>query len=145
MWETVLGQKLFEETFSGAADVTIQFQPRVASNGAEVCGHAIWTRAVDESGSLPRPVFSAALWVSTASPAGEALNFDQIRACAAHELGHVLGLADSRVAGDVMAPMDLRHPATSIRLEEVKNLIEARDEAARIRTSLSYGLSKGDK
>ena len=69
-------------------------------------------------------------------PNGRPLSFEQLRACAAHELGHVLGLDDSPNNGDLMGRMDFNRPATFIRSEEVSMLIDARQEASAIRRTI---------
>jgi predicted Zn-dependent protease len=75
-------------------------------------------------------------------PNGEALTFDQLRACAAHELGHVLGLDDAPESGCLMGRMDFNHPATTIRPEEVDELLRARGEATQIRRDFTSRSSK---
>jgi predicted Zn-dependent protease len=139
MWEESLGQKVFEVSETGKADVVVHFQTDVSDRGVEVCGHARWTRGVLTPDTNPIVVFTADVQVRRVKPNGESLTFEQLRACAAHELGHVLGLDDSPVAGDVMGRMDFNRPALSIRPDEVQALVRAREEAAQIRRNFTYG------
>jgi hypothetical protein len=136
MWETALGQRLFEITETGRADVTIHFKSDVNIKGVEVCGHSEWTRGVLNPDSNPTVVFTADVQVRMQKPNGGALSFEQLRACAAHELGHVLGLDDSSNSGDLMGPMNFNRPAIFIRADEVAGLLMARQEASAIRRSL---------
>ena len=50
-----------------------------------------------------------------------------------HELGHVLGLNDSPRVGDIMGPLDLRKPVTTLGVDEVQALRDIRESAAEIR------------
>lgn len=138
LWENALGQKLFEVTYTGVADVTMHFKPNVANNGTDVCGHTAWARGIIGTGSQARAVLTADVQVRTFQPSGIPMTFDQVRACIAHELGHVLGLDDSASEGDIMAPMNLKRPAVSIRPEEIRSLVSAREEAAKIRTRFGF-------
>lgn len=140
-WEDVLGEKTFEVTETGNADIVVHFQPDVCDRGVEVCGHSAWTRGVLHPDTCPSVVFTADVQVRMRRPNGESLNFEQLRACAAHELGHVLGLDDSPDAG-VMGRMDFKHPILSIRPDEVVTLLHARQVAAQIRRAFSYRSSK---
>jgi predicted Zn-dependent protease len=135
MWETALGQRLFVVSEMGDPDVTIEFKSDVSHNGVEVCGHSEWKRGVLNPDTNPTVVFTALVQVRMLKPNGRPLSFEQLRACAAHELGHVLGLDDSRHSGDLMGPMDFNRPAVYIRPEEVAGLLTARQEASAIRRS----------
>jgi predicted Zn-dependent protease len=135
MWETALGQTVFEVTETGRPDVVIHFQSNVSDNGVEVCGHSQWTRGVLNPDTNPTVVLTADVQVRMFKPNGEQLSYEQLRACAAHELGHILGLDDSKNAGGVMGRMDFNHPVMSIQDDEVATLVQARLEAASIRRS----------
>lgn len=138
LWEAALGQRLFEVVETGAFDVTVQFEPDVNSNGNEVCGRSEWTRGVLYPDTDPVVVFRASVQVRSKWPNGSTLSYEQLRACAAHELGHVLGLEDSPNRGDLMGPMDIAHPALCVRPSEAADLIEARREVRQMRRALSY-------
>jgi len=142
LWESALGEKLFEVSETGHPDLVIHFQPNVSDKGIEVCGHSQWTRGVLSPDSNPTVVLTADVMVRMLKPGGEALDYYQLRACAAHELGHVLGLDDSPTTGDVMGKMDFSHPVLTIRPDEVAQLIVARQEAASIRRSFSSRATK---
>ncbi|HVT11250.1 MAG TPA: matrixin family metalloprotease [Fimbriimonadaceae bacterium] len=141
MWEDVLGEKEFEVTECGPYDIMVHFQPNVSDKGIEVCGHSTWTRGVLNPDTHPVPVFSADVWVRMRKPNGEPLTFEQLRACAAHEFGHILGLDDS-LDGGLMGKMDFNHPVIAIRPEEVEPLLRARQEAALIRRTFVVHGSK---
>lgn len=141
MWENALGEKTFEVTEADKADIVIHFQPDVSDRGVEVCGHSAWTRGVLHPDTCPSVVFTADVQVRMLKPNGESLNFEQLRACAAHELGHVLGLDDSLNSG-VMGRMDFNRPILSIRPDEVEGLLRARQAAIQIRRTLSARASK---
>lgn len=142
LWEEALGEKVFEVSETGHPDLIIHFQPDVSDKGIEVCGHSEWTRGVLSPDSNPVVVLSGEVSVRMFKPNGEALDYDQLRACAAHELGHILGLDDSPNKGDLMSKMDFGHPVTTIRPDEISALIAARREATSIRRSFITRASK---
>lgn len=135
MWESALGQRVFEVTEGSQSDLVIHFQPNVSDKGIEVCGHSQWTRGVLNPTNGPTVIFTADVQVRMYRPTGEPLTFEQLRACAAHELGHVLGLDDCPDSSGLMGRMDFNHPALTIRPDEVEALVHARDEMFRLRRS----------
>jgi hypothetical protein len=145
LWESALGEQAFEITETRQPDVVIHFQTGVRDRGSEVSGHVQWTRGVLMPTTNPTPVFTADAQIRTVKPNGEAMDFAQMRACSAHELGHVLGLDDSSSVGDVMGPMDFNHPVQSIRQDEVDVLIRAREEAVQIRRNIAYRTQRSQK
>lgn len=135
MWEGALGGRVFVVAESGPFDVWVRFQPDVCVDGAEVAGHATWTRGVLNPDTNPKVILTARVAIRTVRPDDKPMTFAQLRACAAHELGHVLGLQDSGNTVDVMGPMDFAHPVVAINSDEVANLLAARREAEAIRGS----------
>lgn len=133
MWEGALGGRVFVVVESGPVDVWVRFQPDVCIDGAEVAGHATWTRGVLNPEVDPKVVLTARVAIRTLRPDDKPMTFAQLRACAAHELGHVLGLQDSENEADLMGPMNFDHPVLAINPAEVANLIAARREAEAIR------------
>jgi Zn-dependent peptidase ImmA (M78 family) len=58
---------------------------------------------------------------------------EHMRHTCAHELGHVLGLDDSPFYGDIMGPLDLKHPVTDFEATELESLRAVRAEAEQVR------------
>lgn len=131
MWEIALGQKQFESVETGPADVVVHFQRAVTHKGQDICGHTRWTRGLAGS-DVNRPVVAADVQIRMEMPDSQPLTFEQLRACAAHELGHVLGLDESPTGRGIMGPMNAKNPVLSIRPEDVAALLGARREAQQI-------------
>lgn len=132
-WSGALGDQIrFNRVESGG--IVIIFQPDLSSRGRAVGGHTKWRRDVRiaPSGEL-QPVLEASIWIRTLQPGGRPMSFDHLRHIASHELGHVLGLADSPRIGDVMGPLDLGRPVKSIGKREIEALRAIRERALELR------------
>lgn len=95
---------LFHFVPGGAgAPVVLRIVPSLPE-GPNVTGYTKWTRRVTRCGDrVVNETFEARLRVRAMEPAA-------MRHAAAHELGHLLGLPDVARPGDVMGPIDPRHP-----------------------------------
>jgi hypothetical protein len=117
------------------ADVVINFNPDVVSEGMNVAGNIQWRRAVeaDVKGQLQSTV-TATIKVRTSDPSGrKAMSLELMRHTCAHEIGHLLGLADSYRSGGIMGPLDLQAPATKLSDDELTAMRNMRDEARKLR------------
>ncbi|MBI3721895.1 MAG: hypothetical protein HY248_05010 [Fimbriimonas ginsengisoli] len=91
--------------------------------------------------SRPLRVRTAEIRVRTHNPWARGMSFEQMRHEVAHELGHVLGLDDSRRLGAVMSPLDLRRPVGKVGDDELEALHRLRDLAAEVRReALEYAM-----
>ena len=104
-WEQALHRPGLFVWTDGDAPVCVRLVRRIPGASGDVGGWTRWLRTVTTSGDevLERS-FEADIQVRWLPEAA-------MRHVAAHELGHILGLADSVHVGDVMGPVDLRHPA----------------------------------
>lgn len=117
------------------ADVVINFNPDVVSEGMNVAGNIHWRRAIeaDASGQMQSSV-TATIQVRTSDPSGhKAMSLDLMRHTCAHEIGHLLGLSDSYRSGGIMGPLDLQAPATRLSDDELAAMRSMRDEARKVR------------
>lgn len=115
-WEDALGRPGLFRWTEGEAPVRVRFVSRILGTSGNVGGWTRWSRTVttSEDDVLER-AFEAEVqlrWLPEAA----------MRHVAAHELGHLLGLADSARVGDVMGPVDLRHPAQGLSLADLAAL-----------------------
>jgi hypothetical protein len=109
LWEDALGRPdLFGSNDARAPEVRVRIVPGLVANGRNVGGFARWKRRVTTCGdTVIEQSFRADIQIRKMSG-------DAMRHAIAHELGHVLGLNDSPVRGEVMGPVDVRRPATSL-------------------------------
>jgi hypothetical protein len=117
------------------AEITVTFQPYVKQQGNDVAGFVTWQRKV-VGGVSGVPVHSeliADVRIRTVQPGGEPMLLEHMRHTSAHELGHVLGLDDSPFFGDIMGPLDIKHPVTEFEPTELENLRAVRAEAETVR------------
>jgi hypothetical protein len=111
MWQESLGGVVeFEVVPSSMAQVRIKFQPEVYVAGARAAGKAIITRGTVNWGwGSYGQHMSGTLEVSAQS-------VESMASTAAHEIGHVLGLADSGrqdgVMGAMLQPNVLKKPSS---------------------------------
>jgi hypothetical protein len=105
IWEKALeGRVEFIEVPATTGDVRITFSERVTFMGKDVAGKAVWSRAIQKLG------FSG--WISTLSATlhirtevdGSVRPLEELARTVAHEMGHLMGLADSRNPRAVMGP-----------------------------------------
>lgn len=115
------------------ADVVVRFQSRLGTGDTDYGGFTTWKRSVARDGRKAAWSLCAQMELRTIQPSGEPMSVAQVRHAALHELGHVLGLADSKRVGDVMGPLDLSRPVGRPSLAEVDELKRLRRGAIDIR------------
>ncbi|MBI1755905.1 MAG: hypothetical protein HYR64_02215 [Fimbriimonas ginsengisoli] len=119
----------------------IAFEPDVVDRGVPVGGLVSWRRAIEYVNQIPTDETTAEIRVRTHNPWARGMSFEQMRHEVAHELGHVLGLDDSRRLGAVMSPLDLRRPVGKVGDDELEALHRLRDLAAEVRReALEYAM-----
>jgi hypothetical protein len=115
-----------KSTDEAPAEVVVRFRPSVTMHKEQVAGYVNWSRTLNaESDGTVKARFSADLQLRIKDLEGRKMPSDAMRHAAMHELGHVLGLDDSPVEGDVMGPLDIENPVsapTSLEIETVKSL-----------------------
>lgn len=129
--EALDGEVRFVETsLPDQADVVVRFARTVEFRGVQVGGRAQWRRSVFASRSRDWDYsVTANLLIRTEAPNGRPMSREALVHIALHELGHVLGLDDSKRDVGVMGRLDLRNPVTMPTEEEVAALAEMRSEA----------------
>lgn len=134
IWEKSLsGQTLFVES-DDAPIVKVHFQDSVNSNGRDVGGHVKWLRKIEK---LPdgqyKMKLAAEIWIRTRQPNNKPMSHDQLLHVAAHEVGHVLGLKDSCVLGELMGALILEEPVARPSAAELASIFKIRDQALELR------------
>lgn len=133
-WEQALGDEVrFVEVDASQAQVRFAWTDKVVFEGQHVGGTASWKRAVQRSGSQVRMVLSGEIELSRVAPRGNLLNCDQQMQVALHEVGHILGLDDSRERGEAMSPLDLARPVPRITRGDLDALRSVRTRAQELR------------
>jgi hypothetical protein len=131
-WQAALGDS-FEFILVDAqtqADVYTIFQPDVRLRGRAVAGYVRWQRTVQADDGKPMSqAFRANMQLRTSTPEGRPMPAAAMRHEACHELGHVLGLDDSRAVGTAMGPLDIEHPANGPTAAEVDAVRKLREDA----------------
>lgn len=131
IWQDSLGgDVVFVEAPANQADLVIEFKAGRISNGHEFMGLATTRRSVREwfGGEFTYRV-TGAIEVATQTPQGQVVNLDVLMNTTLHEIGHYLGLDDSRGKGLVMGPINLQRPVTMPDAVEVDCLQDMRDSA----------------
>ncbi len=133
LWETALDHQIhFTESLN--PNIKFRFEPQVKSANREVGGHVQWNRSVESNSAGEfAPKFSATVWVRTSQPNGKPMNQEHLRHVIAHELGHILGLNDSKSIGEIMGPLDLRKPAKKLGVSEMQAISTLRNQAWQMR------------
>ena len=129
-WTRVLnGDVQFEIVSGRSADIRVTYNSDVRHIGREVAGVATWSRQViNLNGNFVSRV-KADIELRTIHPNGTAMSEDSMTQSSMHELGHVLGLWDSAVVGDVMGPLKMEAPATKLSNRELNAISEVRQTA----------------
>jgi hypothetical protein len=130
VWSEALdGQVVFVPASARSADVHVRFAPAVWVDAVRVCGSATWRRGILRWGpsSFSYQV-SASIEIATESPFGGDAPEAVMTHALLHEIGHVLGLADSPRVGDVMGPLRLDRPAARPSDSEVLSLLQLRNQ-----------------
>jgi predicted Zn-dependent protease len=119
---------------SESPDIVLQFQPDVRLRNEPVCGYVRWSRSMHTHGArILRGRTSAEIKIRERGMTGGPMSREAMRHAIMHELGHVLGLEDSRRVGDVMGPLDFRRPAPSPTAAEANAVRAVREQARDIR------------
>lgn len=133
MWESALDHQV-QFTESSQPNIQFRFEKEVKSANREIGGHVQWSRSVaaNSAGEFV-PKLTATIWVRTSQPDGKPMKPEHLRHVIAHELGHILGLNDSKVVGEVMGPLDLRRPAKKLAINETQAITTIRNQALQMR------------
>lgn len=133
-WELATdGEIRFVEVPKHEAQITIGWMNDLRFRSMEAGGVARWQRSVRWDGDVMKGQVSATIDLRLRAPSGRKLNRDQLMQCALHELGHVLGLADSTSRGEAMGPLDLRRPITRLSAGDIEALRVLRSQAWELR------------
>lgn len=130
MWEKALGESVrFTMVAPGQGQVSIKFSDSVSYAGSHSMARATWSRQLVNYGwGSYGSQTTASIEVRTRLN-GLPCSLPVLRHALAHELGHVLGLDDSRTLGDVMGPQMNEKAPEAPAFEEASALIELRDKA----------------
>lgn len=123
IWEQSLEQHVkFERVQSqNGADVTFRFVEEIKGRDGDAGGFAEWKRTVTRvQGDYIGKTTALVRLADSAS--GRKFNSDALLQSALHEIGHVLGLDDSKGSNDVMGPLDLSRPITRPQPAEINAL-----------------------
>lgn len=107
-WETAAARPNLFRWIEGPARVSVRVVRHLDGAPSEAGGWTRWKRTVTTSADdVLRCTFEADVQIRWLPEAA-------MRHVAAHELGHLLGLADSPCVGDVMGPVDSRFPVRGL-------------------------------
>ncbi len=134
MWEDSLdGEVSFVVVPQGQGDIRVAYADGVTMQGDEVAGYSVWSRQVlNWANGLCTTYLTADVSLRTQLPDGSALTREAMKHTAGHELGHILGLWDSPHPGDLMGPLDPKHPAAGPSGHELSALRDIRRDAAEV-------------
>lgn len=139
MWAAAFeGTILFERVDERSeAQVVIRFLDTLNELDRHICGHVHWKRRMVWSAGRREQVATLSADIRIAlreNPHRAALHsMDSIRHIATHELGHILGLEDSRSRNDVMGPDVHGRPAPGFSREELAAVRNLRAECLKLR------------
>ncbi|MCW5937278.1 MAG: matrixin family metalloprotease [Fimbriimonadaceae bacterium] len=134
-WSVSLDEPgFFQPETLARANVVFAFVPKVRYNGGCAAGYAVWSRRVTDWGAGHfTSRISASLQIALNDQSGKPIKGSALAHAAMHELGHVLGLADSPKIGAVMGPMVPGRTPSQPEPIEAEAVASLRDEAT------SYG------
>lgn len=121
-WQNKLGGAIQFEKVTESPDVTVQFVTKIAQGNRNSIGYSHWQRILHPNGTFK---LRAEITIATQYPNGRPVTLDSQRHAAMHEIGHLLGLEDSKKVGDVMGPNDPKSPAlapTNTEVEAIQTL-----------------------
>jgi hypothetical protein len=126
-WEVALdGTLKFEQVpYALEANLVIIGTDRMAIKKQNAAGYTFWNRGLNPDFT---PHLTAQVLLARFA-AKQTLSPEARKHAAMHELGHILGLDDSKHVGDVMGPLDLRNPVREPRFAEVSVLKQIRRDA----------------
>jgi hypothetical protein len=136
LWENALGGSLLFLHTSRREDaqVTIEFCDSLRYENKPVAGFIRWLRRVEYHGpDDARHSYRADIRLRTRTSWGARLSPEAVRHAAGHELGHLLGLGDTDERGRIMSAIDPHRPVAAPSSDEIRALLELREEAAQLR------------
>ena len=102
--------------------------------GEAVAGFTNWRRAIrSQNNHVTQTVFKADVQLRARNLNRRDMSFEEMRQASEHEFGHILGLDDSDVQGDLMAPLIEGHPVGQPRDYEIDAVKLLRAEARQVR------------
>lgn len=130
-WEEALGNQVrFAFVPLRDADVVVSYTDSMQFNSKEAAGTVRWTRQVMPLGAGQYDyAVRATMVLRTRTPRGEDMSYKQMLHTAGHELGHILGLDDTKRVGDLMGPLRLDRPIERATRDERDSLLAIRDQA----------------
>lgn len=129
-WETALGPEIDFVMVEQGGDVQISYASSLKYEGKEAGGICTWRRGVRTVlGQGFQYVLDAVIQLRTHLPGGRTMTEAQMKHTAMHELGHVLGLTDSRRDGEVMSVLRPDRPVSKPSEAEVRGIRLLRTQA----------------
>jgi len=118
------------------ADIAVRFRSDVRMGKEAVAGFTNWSRTIrSEKNRVVEAQFKADVQVRERDLNRSPMSFEVIRQEAEHEIGHILGLDDSDLEGDLMGPLNMAHPVKGPRDYEIDAVRQLRDEAKQIKAN----------